>query len=291
MGSTDPAEWAGRTSSLGENPSTIVASAPDGDTLTVVVTKITEDGPKFETINADSVSEAKSIVGESQDESDTIAVSMAQPIGIAVSNDTYRTNQWALDSLGAESAWAVSGGNEITVAVVDTGVQSNHLDLTGRVLPGRDEIGGNSVVQDGNGHGTHAAGIIASTADNNQGVAGLARYAKILPVKVLDANGQGSTAVVARGVTWAAINGAKVINLSLSGGHDPAIAYAQSKNIVVVAAAGNTGCLAGAPSTYPAAYPGVIGVGSIDKSLTVSSFSVGTGLMSSHRAEASCPPG
>ena len=273
--------WAERTASVNLGPAKIVATATEGEPLEVVVTKVTDDGPEFETVIADSVSEAKSIIGESQDESDTIAVSMAQPIGIAVSNDTYRADQWALTTLRAETAWASSGGNGIKVAVVDTGVQASHPDLSGQVLSGYNALNGGSNVNDGNGHGTHLSGIIAATANNRRGIAGLARFAKILPVKVLDANGEGSTDVVARGITWAADHGAQVINLSLSGGHDPAmqtaIEYAQSKNIVVVAAAGNTGCLASAPATYPAtypaAYPGVVGVGSIDKGLTVSSFS------------------
>ena len=270
--------WAERTASVAQDPAKIVAKAPEGESLQVVVTKVTEDGPEFETVNTDSVSEAKSIIGEAQDESDTIAVSMAQPVRIAGSNDPYRSRQWALNTLRAETAWIASGGTGIKVAVVDTGVQAGHPDLNGQVLAGYNAISGGTNANDDNGHGTHVSGIIAAAANNKTGIAGLARFAKILPVKVLDADGGGTTDRVAEGITWAANNGAKVINLSLAGGHDPAMQtateYAQSKNVVVVAAAGNEGCgLLGSPTAYPAAYSGVIGVGSIDEDGGISSFS------------------
>ena len=174
--------WAERTASVAQDPAKIVAKAPEGESLQVVVPQVTEDAPEFETVNTDSVSEAKSIIGDAQDESDTIAVSMAQPVRIAASNDPLRKYQWALDTLRAETAWAASGGDGITVAVVDTGVQASHPDLNDQVLPGYNAIDDGTNAADDNGHGTHVSGIIAATANNKTGIAGLARYAKILPV-------------------------------------------------------------------------------------------------------------
>ena len=129
------------------------------------------------------------------------------------------------------------------------------------------------------GHGTHVAGTIAALANNNIGIAGAAPGVKILPVKVL--NCSGYTSDVANGIKWAANNGARVINLSLGGtardsALDAAIAYARTKKVVVVAAAGNngTGCTAGKNAiSYPGASAGVIGVGAIDSNLNRSCFS------------------
>lgn len=114
---------------------------------------------------------------------------------------------------------------------------------------------------------------------NGGGIAGLARSARILPVRVLDAQGGGDTAGVAEGILWATDHGAQVINMSLAAqvsdtATSSAVAYARSRNVVVVAAAGNEGCdVIGSLPSYPAAYPGVIGVGSIDPDKDKSSFS------------------
>jgi subtilisin family serine protease len=129
------------------------------------------------------------------------------------------------------------------------------------------------------GHGTHVAGTIAATVNNNVGIAGAAPGVKILPIKVLNCSGFSSD--VANGIKWAATNGARVINLSLGGtardtAVDAAITYARSRKVVVVAAAGNngTGCTTGKNATsYPGASPGAIGVGAIDSAFNKSCFS------------------
>ncbi len=133
------------------------------------------------------------------------------------------------------------------IAVVDTGVALTHPDLRGRVLPGRDYIAPGTSPADENGHGSHVAGIIAANANNKVGTAGLAHQSLILPVRVLDRDGSGDSADVAQGIVWAAQHGANVINLSLGANRSDnaikaAVAYAQSRNVVVVAAAGNDGC-------------------------------------------------
>lgn len=195
-----------------------------------------------------------------------------------LSDDTYRSAQWALDTLRAESAWALHDGTGQTVAVVDTGVDGTHPDLTGRLLPGTDLIDTTSDGRtDPNGHGTHVAGIIGAIANNGVGVAGLADGASILPVRVLSADGSGWTSDVANGIIWAADHGATVINLSLAGSADDpvlssAVSYAEGKDVVVVAAAGNDRA-SGDPVDYPAAYPGVVAVAATDSSNASAGFS------------------
>jgi hypothetical protein len=134
---------------------------------------------------------------------------------------------------------------------------------------------------DDNGHGTHVSGIVAAIMDNGIGGTGVAPGCRILPVKVLSAAGWGDSSGVAAGIQYAADHGARIINLSLAGSSDRlmgmAVAYAQSKGCVVIAAAGNDGSSAGA--SYPARYPGVVGVGAVDRSNARASFSnYGTGV-------------
>ena len=123
----------------------------------------------------------------------------------------------------------------ITVAVLDTGVDSSHSMLKGRVVNGWNFVSNNSNTNDGHGHGTHVSGTIAeSTLDN----------VKIMPVKVLDNNGNGYSSDVVSGIRWAADNGADVINLSLGGygrlqSTRDAIIYANGKGCTVVVSAGN----------------------------------------------------
>ena len=126
--------------------------------------------------------------------------------------DPGRPQQWALDRIGAASA----RGEGVVVAVLDTGVDLAHVDLRDRVLPGVDLVDGDDVAQDENGHGTHVAGIIAATAGNGAGIAGVAPGASLLPVRVLADDGTGTLDTVVAGVRWAVAHGADVVNLSLS---------------------------------------------------------------------------
>jgi serine protease len=146
------------------------------------------------------------------------------------------------------------------------------------VLAGTDYVApGGDGSADEDGHGTHVAGIIGATANNAAGIAGLARGVAILPVRVLDGNGSGWNSDIAKGIVYAADRGAAVINLSLgstsaSATVRDAVAYANSKGSVVVAAAGNSRS-SGSPTSYPAAFPNVIGVGATDSTNRVASFS------------------
>lgn len=190
-------------------------------------------------------------------------VSAAVSDPFASSDDPRSREQWGIRSIGAPAAWKRSRGAGEVVAVLDTGVDATHEDLLGKVLEGVDLIDG-GVVDDPNGHGTHVAGIIAAVEGNKLGVSGAAPDAKILPVRVLDANGIGDHEVIASGIVWAVDHGADVLNLSLGGSEDSevlrvAVGYAVARGVVVVAAGGNDR-LAGNNTSYPAAYPNVIAV-------------------------------
>lgn len=261
-------------------PARLPAADKPAAPLTIVTTTLTERGPVFKSVEAADEAAAQAIITGAQADAQTLAVSVEGQMSIAASNDSLRKDQWALTLLRAETVWATGRGAGVTVAVVDTGIQAGHPDLSGQVSSGYNAIDDNANVNDENGHGTHVAGIVAAKAGNGIGIAGFAPKSQILPIKVFGAKGEGSTTDVARGIVWAANHGADVINLSLAGDHDEsvqtAIEYAQGKNIVIVAAAGNQGCgIFGSPPSqaFPASYPGVIGVGSIDRDRGVSAFS------------------
>jgi subtilisin family serine protease len=206
-----------------------------------------------------------------------------EPVHLLSTNDPLRPDQWAFNAVDFESAWKVSTGAGVTVAVVDTGVRATHQDLIGSVIPGIDlaadaattDPAGHGEV-DPAGHGTHVAGIIAAHPNNGVGIAGAAPGVKIMPIRVLDANGSGSSSDVAQGIIWAVDHGARVINLSLGGGPssgmEVAMQYALAHQAVTFAAAGNS-YQDGNQPTYPAAYPEAVAVGAINSSLQHASFS------------------
>ncbi len=186
--------------------------------------------------------------------------------------DQIRDEQWQLDRLRASTAWRTSTGSGVVVAVIDSGVDGTHPDLTGRVLPGLDLVSpGGAGEPDPVGHGTTVAGLIAGRNDDSHGVVGLAPDARILPVRVLDADNRYDDAmIVAKGVRWAVDNGARVINLSLGGSSDsPALAaaldYAFARDVVVVACTGNVATSTNSKVWYPAREPGVLAVSGLDR--------------------------
>ena len=185
----------------------------------------------------------------------------------SIGSEPYGAQQWGLYWVEAEKAWPVTSGKGVTVAVVDSGVDRTHPDLAGRTLSQVDLVG-DGLGGDQNGHGTHVAGIIAANLDG-KGIAGLANQVSILPVRVLDADGVGDAATVTQGIYQAVDRGAKVINMSLGGTSDSAVlrsavAHAVARGVTVVAAGGND-FANGNPTQYPAAYPNVIGVSSINE--------------------------
>ncbi|MCS0636164.1 type VII secretion-associated serine protease mycosin [Streptomyces sp. LP05-1] len=208
--------------------------------------------------------------------------------------DTIRTQQWGLEALSTDAAWRTTRGAGVTVAVLDTGVDLDHPDLAGNVLPGKDLIGFGAERGDRAWarHGTAMAGIIAGHGhgpDGGDGVLGIAPEASVLPVRVIlegadPARAKARTTrgrALAEGIRWAVDQGADVINLSLGddsasahpdAGEDAAVRYALAKGAVVVASAGNGG-EKGDHISYPAAYPGVIAVTAVDRYGTHAAFS------------------
>jgi len=190
-------------------------------------------------------------------------------------NDPYYSYQWHFDAIQMPTAWDISTGQNVRVAVVDTGINFSASDLanTNRV-PGYDFANGDNDPTDDQGHGTHVAGTIAQTTNNGLGVAGVAFNATLMPVKVLGSNGQGSYDKIIQGIIYAVDQGANVINMSLAGSKgsqalEDAINYAYQRNVVVVAAAGNSN----GPVQYPAAYNNTIAVGAVQFDKTRAPYS------------------
>jgi len=162
----------------------------------------------------------------------------------AVSNDPYFGSAWHLAKIGAPTAWDGSTGTGVTIAILDTGVDASHADLSARMVPGWNFYDNNSNTSDVHGHGTGVAGAAAATLNNGTGVASVAGGARIMPVRIADANAWATWSTVAQGVTWAADQGARVANVSYSGvagssSVRSAAQYMQGKGGVVVVAAGN----------------------------------------------------
>lgn len=179
-----------------------------------------------------------------------------------VPTDPLWGEQWGLVLTRANRAWDTTVGSpSVVIAVLDSGVDPNHPDLAGALVPGTDFVNRDDDPADDFGHGTSVAAIAAARAGNG-GIAGYCWTCAVMPVKVLDDEGVGSLAQIAAGVTYAADRGARVINLSLSAPSPSvtmtnAVAYARGRGALVVAAAGNDGDPIPA---YPASTPGVVGV-------------------------------
>jgi len=184
-------------------------------------------------------------------------------------NDPFFDKQWALAKIKAESAWKVATGSNVTIAVIDSGVDLDHPELAARVVEGYDFVSDDSEADDDYGHGTLVAGVAAAAANNDVGIAGLAWNARIMPVKVLDGQGQGVSSNLTCALYWAADRGADIINISIisfgpSFGMQSAINYAANEGALIFSAAGNL-FEEGNPVTYPAAHDNVIAVAATDK--------------------------
>ncbi|MBA3374103.1 MAG: S8 family serine peptidase [Actinomycetota bacterium] len=193
------------------------------------------------------------------------AAAKPRPRFAATPSDEHWELQWGPRQVNAPQAWSTSTGAGETIAIVDTGIDLAHPDLARKIVGGKTFIdcgasgcgngdweSGGAAAGAGHPHGTHVAGSAAAITDNGTGVAGVAPSAKLLAVKVLGEEG-GSFEDIAHGIRWSADNGADVINMSLGAlpgvqalvitgqitDVQDAIAYANSKDVVVVAAAGN----------------------------------------------------
>lgn len=193
---------------------------------------------------------------------------------VAVSGDATVTDPAFLDAnqgygqhlLDLTSAWNVTKGISNTIiAIVDSGVNLNHPEFAGRLVPGYDFINNDDDPTDDHGHGTHVAGI-AAAGINGFGTVGVCPECRLMPIKVLNQRNGGTWGTVSKGILFAVDNGADVINLSLGATITSttlisSVQYALNKGVVIVAAAGN---MSSASPFYPAAVPGVIGVSGTD---------------------------
>ncbi len=207
-------------------------------------------------------------------------------------DDPYFPSQWNLSLIEAPAAWDVTtGSDKIVIAFVDSGVDLDHPELKDKIWKNTDEIPGNGIDDDGNGyiddvhgwdfvnwhgepqddygHGTFVASIATAETNNGIGMAGVSWGSEVMPIKVLDERGYSHHWHTAGGITYAADNGAKIINLSwtLISGIDPqplqnAVSYAHSKGALVIAAAGDS---YDASYKYPAAFDHVVSVAAIDR--------------------------
>jgi len=218
--------------------------------------------------------------------------------GQTVSSASYSTNNPGTSGkdINAQAAWdVITDCSSVTVAVVDSGVNYNHEDLSANVITGSyscpssttgthgcnfTSYGSANDPIDMNGHGTHVAGIIGAAASNSKGTTGVCWTAKILAVRVMDPSGSGTTANIVSGLNFAVANGAKVVNMSLGGSSsDPtfisALDNAATNDVVVVVAAGNSNQYHNANHSYPCDYSeaNIICVAAADQSYARASFS------------------
>jgi thermitase len=161
-------------------------------------------------------------------------------------NDTYYANQWHTAKLNAPAAWDVAQGDGVVIAILDSGVDAAHPDLAAQMVAGRNVIGNNADTADVQGHGTAVAGAAAATLNNGAGFAAIAGRAKIMPIRIANADLWADASVVAAAITWAADHGARIASISYSGmaGNATVLAaadYMRAKGGLVVVAAGNAG--------------------------------------------------
>jgi len=195
---------------------------------------------------------------------------------LRVPNDEFVPTQWSIRKTSAEQAWDLSiGSSQIVVGLLDTGVDTGQPDLRGKLVEGYDYVNNDQDPSDDNGHGTAVAGIVGASSDNGIGVAGYCWACRLMPVKVLGADGTGFMSGLAQGILWATDHGARVVNLSLGGPEEDltltaATQYAWLHGVLVVAAAGNE---SSPLIDYPAALPNVLSVSASDQNDRLYAFS------------------
>jgi subtilisin family serine protease len=251
--------------------------------------------PRTEVVSAPS-EQARKALRELNADPDVAYAELDRPIR-AFSDDPDFGYLWGLENLGDFSinsfhavqdadldvpeAWSLSTGLDQTVAVVDSGVDGTHPDLVDRVVPGWDFVENDADTADTNGHGTHVSGTIAATKDNQEGVAGVAPEANVLPLRVLDADGTGDVSDAISAFDYAgAPDVAPIVNASFGGDGFVQAEYdaiARNSDTLFVIAAGNDGNNNDIPAqaTFPCAYdlPNILCVGASRHDDNVASFS------------------
>lgn len=193
-----------------------------------------------------------------------------------IPNDGDYGYQYYLNNIRAPQGWDYTTGSPaVIIAVLDTGVDLSHPDLSSKLTAGYDFVQKDAIPQDEHGHGTHVAGIAAAATNNGAGVAGVSWGAEIMPLRVLDAYGNGSYANAAEAIRYAADHGARVINMSIGGSSysevlEDAVNYAAEMGVILVAATGNSGS---STVLYPARFGPVVAVGATDAANVRASFS------------------
>ncbi len=256
----------------------------------------------------------KAVIPQGREVMDTVGelpkenkIKRAEPNYIAdilTVQDPFYENQYYLSKTRFDKIFdKLRSQKRVRVAVIDSGVDQTHPDLAGKILEGYDFVEDTPEVTDRHGHGTFVAGMIAANP-NQIGIRGLYDYAEIVPVRVIDQSGIGTYEDVAKGIIYAADQGARVINLSIGGYAsslllEEAVDYALAKGCILIASGRNDGLKM---PVYPAAYPGVIGVGAVGRNGEILELSnrgkhiavVAPGKISSRRASwgnTPLPPG
>jgi thermitase len=197
------------------------------------------------------------------------------PLEQMIPNDPFYLdpNAWALQKINAPDAWTMNTGSpSIIIAILDTGVEGTHPDLSANMVPGWNIVNNNADTTDVQGHGTMVAGTAAASTNNSVGVAAVAWNCRIMPVRIADSSGYATVSDVANGLTWAANHGARVANISFNANGYSTISsaanYFQTKGGVVAVAAGN-----GGTSVQTADDPYMLTVGATDSTDTLFSWS------------------
>jgi len=202
------------------------------------------------------------------------AISLGDAVASYQAESNSGVQDWDLSAINAQQAWRLGDGHGVLVAVLDTGVSATHPALAGHLLPGWNFVDNSVNTADDAGHGTFVAGLIVGERTGSS-ESGVAPGAEILPVKILDSSGTGSTASFVAGINYAVQAGARIINISASGTTDSpaledALSNAESHGVLVVASAGNN---ANEAPLYPASDPTVLAVSATDPSNALASFS------------------
>jgi subtilisin family serine protease len=214
--------------------------------------------------------------------------------GSVTQADPLRGRQWALGSARVPGAWAITVGGDVTVAVLDSGIDLSNPELAGNLWTNTAEVDDNGLDDDRNGfvddvhggdivngdgdpaddfgHGTTVAGVIGARGDNGIGISGVAWRVRLMPLKILGNDGWGTTASLVTGLRYAVAKGARVINMSVNGADasralDEAIREAEAQGALVVTSAGNDGADRDRVASYPAsvASPALLAVASANR--------------------------